>query len=805
MSASESSERPRVPTTGMRGGLGRTLLTAFLVLAIMPLSALSWYTTRRERRDIQNEVIAKLSSVAVVIEVQIQRWAEDRVEKLALLADMPVTQDLTAASLTPSAGSDYATAQSALHTQMQVLWKQGVDFHHLALLNREGEVLTSAGASKGEISLDLMPSSWKDWKKDFQLVTLDPKAEVGALVTQPILGSDGRTLGALVGWLTLDSLASDLRTVNALEDGEIYLVDSEGIAFPQGGAVSSAGIETALEGEDISGLFENYADLPVIGVYRWVPEQNLVLVAEQAQKESFATADNITAATVGATLLVALVTAIIASIVTRQITRPVVQLTETALSIAQGDLDHRVSVESFARDEIGILAHVFNSMTAELKSLYDDLEAKVAERTALLQKANYQIQRRAIQLAATIEVSQAVTVLLEPAELLREIVRMVHDRFDYSYVGVYMLNDREDKLMLREGTGCGEEVQAFKAQPVLVEEGPVAGEAVMEGRPRIVRWDSERAEEVLGSPYIEVEAAFPLVLGDQVIGVLDILNTDARAFDADTVSVLQNVANQVTIALENARIYKQERETARRLRETEEFRSRFLAHMSHELREPLTNIIGFSRLILKGLDGPINDQQQEDLQIIYANSQHLLGLINDLLDVSQIEAGLMELHFQELDLGELVKSVMATTSALVRDKDIELSQDVAAELPPVKADENRIRQVLLRLLSNAAKFTEEGHIAVRVWPDDGKVLVSVSDTGPGIPQEDQKHIFERFNRKAGAPQNGAGLGLALSKEFVEMHNGDIDVKSEVGEGSTFTFSLPLEPRIEQPGEMVQEK
>jgi len=138
------------------------------------------------------------------------------------------------------------------------------------------------------------------------------------------------------------------------------------------------------------------------------------------------------------------------------------------------------------------------------------------------------------------------------------------------------------------------------------------------------------SQRAFSSPYIRAEAALPLKLGERVIGVLDVLSTYEDGFDDDDVSVLQNVANQTTIALENARAYDKEKETARRLRETEEFRSRFLAHMSHELREPLTNIIGFSRLILKGLDGPVNDQQRQDLQIIYANSQHLLGLINDL-------------------------------------------------------------------------------------------------------------------------------------------------------------------------------
>jgi signal transduction histidine kinase len=201
--------------------------------------------------------------------------------------------------------------------------------------------------------------------------------------------------------------------------------------------------------------------------------------------------------------------------------------------------------------------------------------------------------------------------------------------------------------------------------------------------------------------------------------------------------------------------------------------------------------------MMKGISGPLTEQQQSDLQIVYQDSQHLLGLINDLLDISHIEAGLMELEFQEVDLAQLIQSVMATTSALVHDKPVELYQEIDPDIPKVQGDMARIRQVLLRLLANAAKFTERGSITVRAWPTDGRVMVSVSDTGVGIPEEDRERIFERFEQgtlENGRRPNGAGLGLALSKQFVEMHGGQIWVESEVGKGSTFTFSLPLRRR-----------
>lgn len=805
MSSPGVTERSRLPTTGMRGGLGRTLLTAFLILAIVPLSTISWYATQRERRDIQSEVTAKLSSAAAMMEAQVRQWVEVRIADLALLAALPATQESTTALVSADHSRRDATGASTAHdllrAQLHALLAQDPAFRRLAVLDSEGWVLVSTDPQTESSSTDEPSPTRQKVTLDpeqtsiLRCMTIDPASDAGMVVIQRIAGPDDGTLGLVAGWLNMGDLVQTMETVNGLgETGEIYLVDSSGTALPQGQTVASSGIRAALSGVNSEGLQKNYAGVPVIGVYRWMPDLELALVAEQAQEEAFAATDTVTAAVVGATLVVALVTAVIAAVVTRQITRPIVQLTESALRIAGGDMEQRVPVTS--RDEIGILAYVFNRMATELKTLYDDLEEKVAQRTALLQKANYHIQRRAIQLATTVEVSQAATSILEPDQLLREVVLLVHDRFAYPYVGIYLLDDEGKQALLQEERGGSEEMVAVKAKPVPIEDGSAVGQAALTGKPAIVRQGDERSQAALWSPYIRAEAALPLRMGDQIIGVLDILSTDHDDFDADDVSVLQNVANQITIALENARAYAVEREAAKRLRELDRSKRRFLANMSHELRTPLTNITGFSRLMLKGIDGPLTGQLQNDIEIIYHNSQHLLGLINDLLDISHIEAGLMELEFREVNLAELIHSVMATASALVRDKDTELCQEIAPDLPQVQADAARIRQVLLRLLANAAKFTEQGIITVRSWRADEQVLVSVSDTGVGIPAEDQDRIFEQFEQGSledGRRPYGAGLGLALSKEFVEMHGGRIWVESEAGQGSTFTFSLPLRP------------
>jgi signal transduction histidine kinase/ActR/RegA family two-component response regulator/HAMP domain-containing protein len=294
--------------------------------------------------------------------------------------------------------------------------------------------------------------------------------------------------------------------------------------------------------------------------------------------------------------------------------------------------------------------------------------------------------------------------------------------------------------------------------------------------------------------------AVPLKLRGQVIGALDFYETEQpRQWSSDDIALVEAVADQVALAIENARAYAELQKTAEQLKEMDRLKTQFLANMSHELRTPLNSIIGFSRVILKGIDGPTTEQQRTDLTSIYSNGQHLLGLINDILDISRIEAGKIELVFEPLDLQHIFDGVMSTAVALVKDKPIKLEQEVAPDLPTIRADGTRLRQVILNLLSNAAKFTEEGQITLRAWADEEQITISVKDTGIGVPPEHQTTIFEEFlqvdastTRRTG----GAGLGLSISRHLVELHGGRIWVESEAGVGSTFTFTLPIS-RMEQ--------
>ncbi len=307
--------------------------------------------------------------------------------------------------------------------------------------------------------------------------------------------------------------------------------------------------------------------------------------------------------------------------------------------------------------------------------------------------------------------------------------------------------------------------------------------------------------DVLVQQNIKSMLLVPIVVRGELIGIvwLDAVGQE-RVFTEAELDFSQTLASQAAIAIANMRAFEEQKETTERLREVDKLKTQFLANMSHELRTPLNSIIGFSRVILKGIDGPLTELQKTDLAAIYNSGQHLLGLINDILDLSKIEAGKMELNFEEVDLKPIIKGVMSSAVGLVKDKPIELEQHVSEDLPIIWADSTRLRQVLLNLISNSAKFTEEGKITLSTDYDNEWVTISVADTGIGIPQEKMGSIFEEFTQVDGSTTRrvgGTGLGLPISYRFVELHGGDITVESREGRGSVFTVTLPIHPQSER--------
>jgi signal transduction histidine kinase len=271
----------------------------------------------------------------------------------------------------------------------------------------------------------------------------------------------------------------------------------------------------------------------------------------------------------------------------------------------------------------------------------------------------------------------------------------------------------------------------------------------------------------------------------------------AGTFDERVVNLVTALANQSKVAIENAHLFLEIEEKSQQLEVANRHKSEFLANMSHELRTPLNAIIGFSEVLLERMFGDVNDKQEEYLQDIFTSGKHLLSLINDILDLSKVEAGRMELELTTFSLPMAIDNALTLVRTRAENHGITLETDVDEGLGDFVGDERKIKQVLVNLLSNAVKFTAEGgRVGVHAAPANGHVEISVTDTGIGIAQEDQGLIFEEF-RQAGTDhagkREGTGLGLTLTRKFVELHGGAIGVKSEVGRGSTFTFTLPVRP------------
>jgi signal transduction histidine kinase len=344
-----------------------------------------------------------------------------------------------------------------------------------------------------------------------------------------------------------------------------------------------------------------------------------------------------------------------------------------------------------------------------------------------------------------------------------------------------------------------------RAYPLPPSWGHATGRAILTGRPvhiPDVRHDPDyELHGILGAGLRSI-VAVPMLRDGTAIGTIT-LHTWAtpRPFSDAQISLLQTFADQAVIAIENVRLFKELQasnheiaDKSRQLEAASQHKSEFLANMSHELRTPLNAIIGFSEVLADGMFGEVNEKQTEYLRDILESGQHLLSLINDILDLSKVEAGRMELELTHFDLPQAISNALTLVRERAASRAIALHQAVDERLGQIRGDERKVKQVLLNLLSNALKFTPEGgRVEVRGSIVDGMAEISVTDTGVGIAPEDQEAVFEEFRQVGTADKKveGTGLGLTLSRKFIELHGGRIWLKSQVGVGSTFTFTLPL--------------
>jgi signal transduction histidine kinase len=344
--------------------------------------------------------------------------------------------------------------------------------------------------------------------------------------------------------------------------------------------------------------------------------------------------------------------------------------------------------------------------------------------------------------------------------------------------------------------------ESMKNRPVEPERGTVAGRVLLEGKPihiADVQADPDYTmKEIIRRAGFHTLLGVPLLREGNPIGVIILGRTAVRPFAEKQIELANTFADQAVIAIENVRLFEEIQEKSRQVEEASKHKSQFLANMSHELRTPLNAILGYAELVLDGIYGDAPEKMRNVLERIQTNGKHLLGLINDVLDLSKIEAGQLVLSLNDYSIEDMMQGVYVAVEPLAGNKKLNFKLEVPPDLPPARGDERRLSQVLLNLVGNAIKFTDTGEVAMKASAANGSYTVAVRDTGPGIAEADQAKIFEEFQQSESThtkAKGGTGLGLAIAKRIVEMHGGRLWVESKVGSGSTFFFTVPL--RVEQ--------
>ncbi|WOJ88967.1 ATP-binding protein [Methylocapsa polymorpha] len=477
----------------------------------------------------------------------------------------------------------------------------------------------------------------------------------------------------------------------------------------------------------------------------------------------------------------------------RRMAVPIKALQIGASRLAAGDFNQEIQVHT--GDEIEILANEFNHMARQLREFYARLEQKVEDRTRDLA----QLVR---ELRALEEIGRALASSLELEEVLATILTRAVELTEADGGAIYSFDRERKAFRLAEAHGLDPSFVNALREVNLTRLDGLLGEAAQHGGavqiPEIAEADGFPLKAATLAAGFRSALVVPLIGSDGVLGALLVERRAPGRFAANKISLMQTFAHQSVLAMRNAQLFRQAEENGRQLAIANEHQSRFFANMSHELRTPLNAILGYAELLEDGLYGELPERAKHVLERVRSNGSHLLGLINDVLDLSKLEAGELSLALDEYSMRNVIEQVVGTAYSLAHAKGLSITQDIAESLPRGRGDERRLTQVLLNIVSNAIKFTDAGGVTIRAHATAENFELVVEDTGPGVAPEDQARIFEAFQQGDNTStrrQDGAGLGLSISKRFIEMHGGAIKVASTLGVGSTFSIVLPI--RVDQ--------
>jgi signal transduction histidine kinase/CheY-like chemotaxis protein len=500
-------------------------------------------------------------------------------------------------------------------------------------------------------------------------------------------------------------------------------------------------------------------------------------------------------------LVVGLVLAVLASVIlARRMVAPIRVLQAGAATIGAGDLGHRIELRT--GDELEALGDEFNRAAAKLQESHAGLEQKVAERTE-------ELTRSVAELRALGDVVQAVNSSLDLQQVLVTIVTRAVELSHAKEGTIYELDETSGVFEPRANFGASDAmIEALHESRIRIGDTAV-GQCAAQRAPvqltDVAEGTGYRLRDLLVREGIRSVLAVPLLREDEVIGALVIRRQEAGEFPQSVVGLLQTFAAQSVLALQNARLFKEIQEKGEQLEAASQHKSQFLANMSHELRTPLNAIIGVTEMLQEDARDLGREDEKEPLERVLRAGRHLLALINDILDLSKIEAGKMELHLESFPVAPLIDDVVKTMQPLAEKNQNTLAIECAADIGAMRADQTRVKQALLNLASNANKFTERGTVRVQAHRarENGQewITIAVTDTGIGMTPEQVGRLFQEFVQADASTTRrygGTGLGLAISRRFCQMMGGDITVESEVGRGSTFSIRIPAEVLAAQP-------
>jgi signal transduction histidine kinase len=587
------------------------------------------------------------------------------------------------------------------------------------------------------------------------------------------------------------------------EHGQAYVVDGDGrlIAHPDISLVlrntdmtKLAQVAAARAGQ--AGPVQEAEDLhggKVLTAYAPVPQLGWLVFVELPAEEAYASLYNSMKRS-GAIILAGLILAFLAGLfLARRMVVPIQALRAGAQRIGGGDLNQRISIKT--GDELEGLADQFNDMAYRLQESYSGLERKVELRTRELAQSVEELQTLG-------EVSQAVNSTLDLKTVLDTIVSKAVQLSGTDAGTIYVVDEATGQFEIRANYGMSEElIASLEAHHTELSESlAYAAERRIPIQDADLHNDSITLPQTVPLQQMVMEAGYrarifvPLLGADRVVGALVVRRKATGEFPKKTIDLLQTFAAQSTLAIQNARLFHEIREKSHQLEIASQHKSQFLANMSHELRTPLNAILGYTELILDNIYGDVAEKMRSVLERVQSNGKHLLGLINDVLDLSKIEAGQFKLSLNDYSIKDVVYTVFSAVEPLATEKGLAFKVELPTDLPTAHGDERRLTQVLLNLVGNAIKFTDSGEVVIKAVAANGAYTLSVADTGPGIDPADQVKIFEEFQQADSSPtktKGGTGLGLSIAKRIVAMHGGQISVESALGRGATFFIKVPI--------------